>query len=204
MDEAQQIAYVKETFDIYDTDKGGTLDPEEIRFMFDQMCKNKNIPKLPNSAIENLVKTYDSEGEGTLTPDDVQKMLDPIKIQDEVKVEPGKKNRKDSIGPDEYDSTAKDEHRNPNYIPNLSMKLNEKNKAKRKEYIMANFAEILLSACDSKYADDVKQKKEEAEGKQKKGELDLLLKASQLLSKKNMEFDSLLNNDVTPKSSLAP
>ena len=69
------------TFAQYDFDGDGTLDPVEIRTMFDQLCEMKGMPRLGNRQLATLLRKYDTDGNGCLDRSEVLRMLEPIKLQ---------------------------------------------------------------------------------------------------------------------------
>jgi Ca2+-binding EF-hand superfamily protein len=81
MEDQQLEELVDLTFAQYDTDGNGTLDAEEIRTMFDQLCELKGIPKLRNRQMATLLRKYDTDGDGNLDRDEVLRMLEPITLQ---------------------------------------------------------------------------------------------------------------------------
>jgi Ca2+-binding EF-hand superfamily protein len=62
---------VRKTFDLYDDDHSGSLDPFELQLFLDDMAKIFKIPKLNPRQYQWALKSFDADGSGTIEFDEL-------------------------------------------------------------------------------------------------------------------------------------
>lgn len=69
---------VRKAFEIYDTDKSGYLERDEIKKLLDDACGELGADEITDDQLEQVIKTVDENGDGKFSFDELNKIIGPI------------------------------------------------------------------------------------------------------------------------------
>jgi Ca2+-binding EF-hand superfamily protein len=72
---------VRKAFEIYDTDKSGYLERDEIKKLLDDACGELGADEITDEQLEQVIKTVDENGDGKFSFDELNKIIGPILMQ---------------------------------------------------------------------------------------------------------------------------
>merc|ERR1711862_185631 len=75
---AELETIVKKAFELYDTDKSGFLDREEIKKLLNDACAELGAPAITDAQLDEVIKTVDDNGDGKFSFDESSRSLDPF------------------------------------------------------------------------------------------------------------------------------
>ena len=69
---------VRKAFDLYDTDKSGYLEREEIKKLLNDACAELGAPTITDAQLDEVIKTVDDNGDGKFSYEELLKVIGPI------------------------------------------------------------------------------------------------------------------------------
>ena len=69
---------VRKAFEIYDTDKSGYLEREEIKKLLDDACGELGADEITDDQLDAVIKTVDENGDGRFSFEELNKIIGPI------------------------------------------------------------------------------------------------------------------------------
>merc|ERR1711988_2028783 len=73
---AELETIVKKAFELYDTDKSGFLEREEIKKLLNDACAELGAPAITDAQLDEVIKTVDDNGDGKFSFEDSSRLLD--------------------------------------------------------------------------------------------------------------------------------
>jgi Ca2+-binding EF-hand superfamily protein len=120
---------VRKTFDLYDDDRSGWLDPYELQLFLDDMAKIFKIPKLNPRQYQWALKSFDADGSGTIEFDELFEGMGNV-IEKLASGYLGDEHNDSSSSDDNPDPQSPSKQHpdetpinNPKYIKNLATKI---------------------------------------------------------------------------------
>ena len=69
---------VHKAFDLYDADKSGFLERDEIKKLLNDACAELGAPAITDAQLDEVIKTVDDNGDGVFSFDELFKVIGPI------------------------------------------------------------------------------------------------------------------------------
>ena len=69
---------VKKAFDLYDEDKSGFLEREEIKKLLNDACGELGAPPITDQQLDEVIKTVDDNGDGKFSFEELFTVIGPI------------------------------------------------------------------------------------------------------------------------------
>ena len=69
---------VQKAFDLYDADKSGYLEKEEIKKLLNDACGELGAPPITDQQLDEVIKTVDDNGDGKFSFDELYTVIGPI------------------------------------------------------------------------------------------------------------------------------
>jgi Ca2+-binding EF-hand superfamily protein len=76
--EAEIEEIVKKAFEIYDTDKSGFLERDEIKKLLDDACGELGADEITESQLDAVIQTVDANNDGKFSFDELNQIIGPI------------------------------------------------------------------------------------------------------------------------------
>merc|ERR1712111_42639 len=73
---AELETIVKKAFELYDTDKSGFLEREEIKKLLNDACAELGAPAITDAQLDEVIKTVDDNGDGNSLSMNFSRLLD--------------------------------------------------------------------------------------------------------------------------------
>ena len=78
MKDEQLKDIVGKAFDLYDADKSGYLERDEIKKLLNDACAELGAPAITDSQLDEVIKTVDDNGDGKFSFEELFKVIGPI------------------------------------------------------------------------------------------------------------------------------
>merc|ERR1712118_158267 len=75
---AELETIVKKAFELYDTDKSGYLEREEIKKLLNDACGELGAPAITDAQLDEVIKTVDDNNDGKFSFEELFKVIGPI------------------------------------------------------------------------------------------------------------------------------
>merc|ERR1711990_530544 len=75
---AELETIVQKAFELYDTDKSGFLERDEIKKLLNDACAELGAPAITDAQLDEVIKTVDDNGDGKFSFDELFKVIGPI------------------------------------------------------------------------------------------------------------------------------
>ena len=69
---------VRKAFDLYDADKSGYLEREEIKKLLNDACGELGAPPITDQQLDEVIKTVDDNGDGKFSFEELFVVIGPI------------------------------------------------------------------------------------------------------------------------------
>lgn len=90
-------------FQKYDSDGSGSLDRDEIKVLYDDLCHRQGLPKMTEVELDEYLAKWDENGDGDIDLDEFLSMCQPLienHMQAEAKEsEAQKKSKREMVSP---------------------------------------------------------------------------------------------------------
>ena len=69
---------VQKAFDLYDADKSGFLEKDEIKKLLNDACGELGAPPITDQQLDEVIKTVDDNGDGKFSFEELYTVIGPI------------------------------------------------------------------------------------------------------------------------------
>lgn len=69
---------VRKAFEIYDVDKSGYLERDEIKKLLDDACGELGADEITDEQLTSVIETVDENGDGKFSFDELNRIIGPI------------------------------------------------------------------------------------------------------------------------------
>ena len=69
---------VQKAFDLYDADKSGFLEKDEIKKLLNDACSELGAPPITDQQLDEVIKTVDDNGDGKFSFEELYTVIGPI------------------------------------------------------------------------------------------------------------------------------
>lgn len=76
--EAEIEEIVKKAFEIYDTDKSGFLERDEIKKLLDDACGELGADEITEDQLDAVIQTVDANNDGKFSFEELNQIIGPI------------------------------------------------------------------------------------------------------------------------------